>query len=231
MGVIFGTVIVIKHILENVKNTGKIMDYHKIYNQLIERSKNRSLDGYKEIHHILPKCCGGIDIQTNLVELTAREHFIAHLLLCKIHPDHKGLRLALWMMSNVKDQKQKRYFPNSRLYEMIRLEYLESISGENNPNFGKTHSRETRQKMSEMAKERIGEKNNFYGKSHSDETKEKMKESLVGSEHSEETKKKMSNTKKGKPSGRKGKVNSPEHNKKTSEALKKSWELRKLKNK
>jgi hypothetical protein len=207
------------------------MDYHKIYNQLIERSKNRSLDGYKEIHHILPKCCGGMDTQTNLVELTAREHFIAHLLLCKIYPDHKGLRFALWMMSNVKGQKQKRYFPNSRLYEIIRLEYLESISGENNPNFGKTHSQNARQKMSEMAKERIGGKNNFYGKSHSDETKEKIKESLVGSEHSEETKKKMSNTKKGKPSGRKGKVNSSEHNKKSSEALKKSWELRKLKNK
>jgi hypothetical protein len=203
------------------------MDYNKIYNQLIERAKNRSLECYKEIHHILPKCCGGLDIQTNLVELTAREHFIVHLLLCKIYPDHKGLRFALWMMSNVKDKKQKRYFPNSRLYEMIRLEYLELISGEN----GNIHSEETRQKMIIKARERIGGKNGFYEKSHSNESKEKIKESLFGFKHSEETKKKMSDAKKGKSSGRKGKINSSEHNKKSSEALKKSWEMRKLKNK
>ena len=207
------------------------MDYNKIYNQLIERAKNRSLECYKEIHHILPKCCGGLDIQTNLVKLTAREHFIAHLLLCKIYPDHKGLRLALWMMSNVKGKKQKRYFPNSRLYEMIRLEYSESISGENNPNFGNINSEEARQKMRIKAKERIGDKNGFYEKSHSDESKEKIKESLFGSKHSEETKKKMRDAKKGKSSGRKGKINSSEHNKKASESLKKSWEMRKLKNK
>lgn len=174
------------------------MNYSKIYSQLIERSKNRELDCYTEIHHIVPRCFGGLDESSNLVKLTAREHFIAHLLLCKIYPNHKGLRLALWMMTNVKDERQQRHRPNSRLYEMIRLEYSESVRGENNPNYGKTHSLETREKMSQKAKERIGEKNSFYDKTHSLETREKIKISLTGLKHSEETRKKMSEYRKGK---------------------------------
>ena len=51
------------------------MDYQKIYDQIIERAKNRQLEGYKEKHHIIPKCVGGTNDKENLVELTAREHF------------------------------------------------------------------------------------------------------------------------------------------------------------
>jgi hypothetical protein len=206
------------------------MDYSKIYNQLIARAKNRELDCYYEIHHIVPRCFGGLDESSNLVKLTAKEHFISHLLLCKIYPNHKGLRLALWMMANVKDKKQERYSPNSKLYEMIRLEYSVMFSGENNPNFGKKHSEETRKKMGEKAKERIGEKNSFYGKKHSTKTIEKIKKSVTGLKHSDETRKKMSEDRKGKVSGRKGKINSAEHNQKASESLKKAWERRKIKN-
>lgn len=206
------------------------MNYSKIYNLLIERAKDRNLDSYKEMHHIIPRCIGGSDDSSNLVELTAREHFIAHLLLCKIYPEHKGISLALWMMVNVKDKNQKRYVPSSRLYEIIRSEYSDSIKGENNPRFGVKISSETKEKMSIKAKERIGNKNAFYGKSHSNETKEKIKKSVTGLKHTEETKQKMSENRKGKKSGRKGKTNSDEHNKKASESLKKAWELRKLLN-
>ena len=197
---------------------------------MIERAKDRNLDSYKEMHHIIPRCIGGSDDSSNLVELTAREHFIAHLLLCKIYPEHKGISLALWMMVNVKDKNQKRYVPSSRLYEIIRSEYSDSIKGENNPRFGVKISSETKEKMSIKAKERIGNKNAFYGKSHSNETKEKIKKSVTGLKHTEETKQKMSENRKGKKSGRKGKTNSDEHNKKASESLKKAWELRKLLN-
>jgi hypothetical protein len=206
------------------------MNYSKIYDLLIEKAKKRIIEGYKETHHIIPRCIGGTEDPSNLVDLTAREHFIAHLLLCEIYPKNRGIRLALWMMANVKDTNQKRHVPSSRLYEIIRREYSYSIKGGNNPRFGVKHLPETKEKMSIKAKERIGNKNAFHGKSHSDETKEKIKESVTGLKHTVETKQKMSETRKGKKSGRKGKTNSPEHNKKASESLKKMWERRKLLN-
>ena len=168
------------------------MDYFRIYNELINNAKDRDLTCYFERHHIVPRCLGGDDDSDNLVNLTAREHFIAHLLLCEINPTHKGLRLALWMMSNVKDKKQKRYTPNSRLYEVIRLEYSKSVSGENNLMKGKTHTDEVKQILSKKAKGRIGNKNGFYNKNHSNESKERISKSLSGNKHSEETKQKMS---------------------------------------
>ena len=59
--------------------------YSRWYNQIIERAKCRLLNGeYKEIHHIMPKCLGGNNDSSNLVELTAREHFVVHWLLTKM---------------------------------------------------------------------------------------------------------------------------------------------------
>ena len=34
-----------------------------------------------DAHHVIPRCLGGTDDKSNLVELTAREHFIVHKLL------------------------------------------------------------------------------------------------------------------------------------------------------
>ena len=42
------------------------MDYQKIYNSLIERSKNRLLEGYSEKHHIVPRCLGGTNKKENI---------------------------------------------------------------------------------------------------------------------------------------------------------------------
>lgn len=61
--------------------------------------------------------------------------------------------------------------------------------------YGKTHTEETKQKMSEASK---GEKNNMYGKPLSDEHKQKISQSLKGKPTSEQSKKKMSEAKKGK---------------------------------
>jgi group I intron endonuclease len=49
------------------------------------------------------------------------------------------------------------------------------LSGENNGHYGKHHSKEVKQKISQKLKgRRSGKNNSFYGKSHSKETKEKM---------------------------------------------------------
>lgn len=68
------------------------MNYQKIYNHLIEKRKNNRLskeDCYCERHHIIPTSEGGNDNDENLIYLTAREHYIAHLLLAKIYDDLK----------------------------------------------------------------------------------------------------------------------------------------------
>ena len=66
------------------------VNYNKIYKSLISHRQVNQLDKtiYTEKHHITPKCLGGNNDPANLVKLTAREHFIAHQLLCKIHKNH-----------------------------------------------------------------------------------------------------------------------------------------------
>ena len=39
-----------------------------------------------ERHHIKPRCIGGTDDMYNLVDLTLREHYIAHMLLAEENP-------------------------------------------------------------------------------------------------------------------------------------------------
>jgi len=50
--------------------------YTRWYEMLTERAKTRTLTGYIERHHILPRSLGGDDTDGNVVALTAKEHFI-----------------------------------------------------------------------------------------------------------------------------------------------------------
>jgi hypothetical protein len=198
------------------------MDYLKIYNKITNNGKNRVLTGYTETHHIIPKCVGGTNDEWNLVKLTAKEHFICHLLLCEIYPKNKKLKFALWNMCNVSRDYQKRYKVSGKLYEIIRKEYSKSVTGKNNPRYGVKLTEDIKQKISNSRIGKYGgDKNPFFGKTHTDKTKEKLKIYSSNRRHSEETKMKMSLTRKGKPSGRKGKINSEEHRNKIKESLKK----------
>jgi len=98
------------------------MNYDKIYNQIIERAQNRKLEGYKEKHHVIPKCLGGSDDKSNLVDLTAREHFLCHKLLCYINPNNQKLLWALWLMAIGKKRKKhaEPYKISSREYEQLK---------------------------------------------------------------------------------------------------------------
>lgn len=158
------------------------MDYQRIYNQIVERAKNRKLEGYKEKHHILPKCMGGLDIKENLVELTAREHFLCHMLLCKIYPENIKLKQALWLMSIGKQKNILNiYKPSLRTYKKLKEEYSKTL-------IGTKQSEETKEKR----------RKNKIGFKYSDESKQKMSEAKKGKIYSEEHKKKISESKKGK---------------------------------
>lgn len=56
--------------------------YYVWYTNIIENRLNNPInEGYIESHHILPKSLGGSDNNDNLVNLSAKEHFIVHQLL------------------------------------------------------------------------------------------------------------------------------------------------------
>ena len=106
------------------------MNYQKIYNNLINREIIRV--GYVEKHHILPRCLGGLDNKENIIKLYPEEHYLAHLLLCKITPNNsKLLYAAMNMSSGSMINNGKR---NNKAYGWLRRQYAESMSGDNNPN-------------------------------------------------------------------------------------------------
>lgn len=75
------------------------MNYAAHYDRLISRARTRVLLGYRERHHVLPRCMGGSDAPENIVALTAEEHYVAHQLLIKMHPSSVGLATAAARMS------------------------------------------------------------------------------------------------------------------------------------
>lgn len=123
------------------------MNYRLIYDNLISRGKTRELSGYKESHHIIPRCMGGSDDKDNLVDLTPEEHYIAHKLLCKINPNHYGLIKALVCMGMKSDSHNRHY---NKSFGWARREFARLQTGEGNPFYGKHHSEEHKSRMREI---------------------------------------------------------------------------------
>ena len=160
------------------------MNYQKIYNNLINRAARRISEGYVEKHHIVPRCLGGTDAKENIVSLYPEEHYLAHLLLCKVNKGNsKLLYAAMNMTSGSMINNGKR---NNKAYGWLRRQYAESMSGNNNP------ARRIPNLQKEAAKKRVGQKR-------SEETKARMSAAQKGRTFTEETKQKMSIAAKNKP--------------------------------
>lgn len=183
--------------------------YFNWYNSIISRGKNRVLSGYSEKHHIIPKSLGGNDEPGNLVTLTAREHFVCHLLLVKITEgttQHKMWHAA-WNMANQKRRYQDRCVVSSRIYEMIRAKnavaLLEANKGKPSKNKGRTITPEWREKLRQAN----------LGKKRSIDSIQKQSTTMKGRKRTPEECKAISD-------GLKGREFTPEWRKKISDAAK-----------
>lgn len=174
------------------------MNYRKIYNNLVNKAKEKGRvknDGcYYESHHIIPRCFGGQGDgrninHPNIVLLTTKEHYVAHLLLAAIYPESPAMSKALWSMCHVNPNGYERYKPGSRMYEYIRNDYIKNCSGIYGTFYGKNHSEESKLKIGLASKGR----QTTLGFKHSDSTRRKMSEARTGKIFlSEETKQKIS---------------------------------------
>jgi hypothetical protein len=88
----------------------------------------------KETHHIIPKTLGGSDKSYNLIDLDAREHLIAHLLLAKSFPENARVVSAFVQMCNKNyrklDSKQLAKIANSRLYQAQKSAFYQNLKEE-----------------------------------------------------------------------------------------------------
>ena len=162
------------------------MTYDKfIQNILNTRGRFACSDGYHERHHIIPKCMNGSNSKDNLIDLYAREHFIAHKLLAEENPQNYQLKYAYWNMCQCTGRDgQDKYIPTPEEYEEARIFCHETMSVENHPMYGKHHTQESREKMSISKKDMYnGENNPFFGKKHSQENIEKMKGTHSGKDN------------------------------------------------
>jgi hypothetical protein len=124
--------------------------YYLWYLSIIQKAKSLSLIGYSELHHIIPRSLGGSNDPDNLVELTARQHFICHRLLTKftVGEQKRKMVFAIHLMVHCKSIKHgdnRNWTISSRTYEHLRLEYSKTISGFK-------HSEESKRKMSIASK-------------------------------------------------------------------------------
>ena len=193
--------------------------YLRWYESIIANARAKQYK-FSECHHILPRSMGGADEESNLIDLSPREHFICHLLLakCTTGEAKNSMVFAAFMMAKVKNEKQQRtYSINSRIYEGLAKERARlvsqlksggSLSEEHKAKIsksliGRKHSDEAKQKISKnhrrgqseetstkISQSKSGVATRGYGWETPEETREKQRLSNLGKSRSTETKEK-----------------------------------------
>lgn len=177
--------------------------YSQLYFKITSNAKKRVTAGYTERHHIMPQSLGGSNDKDNLVDLTAREHFICHWLLIKMTEGEERSKM-LYALNGMKAENryQQRYSTKitARVYEKHRIEHAQNHSntmkGRTPPNKGRKMSEQQKQLLREKAKA-----NHANGKVYSIESQQKRIAKVLGRKDTEEAKLKKSLALKGKSKG------------------------------
>lgn len=206
------------------------------YDRFIRERKLRVLPEHivTEKHHILPRSMGGTNSKDNLIELSLREHYIAHLILWK---EYGGKMAQAFHMMTSDPRFDVRL--TSRQFAEIKKDHSELVSERFK---GREVSKETRDKIS---KARLGKNYGIVGKNHPNygvpqkpieftpEVRKKISDSLKGKKMSEEARKKMSQSakkRKRKPLSEetKRRISAAQKGRKANpERIRKAWETRK----
>jgi hypothetical protein len=162
------------------------MNYEALYSRFIEHRRAKGTPaGYFERHHVIPRCEGGSDDPSNIVDLTARDHIFAHLILAKWKGGKHWYALA-WMLGNI-----YRSVPTAQEIRIAAKAKEEARLARTGLKWTEVHranigaalsSPKTRAKMSASAKRRRA----------SPETKAKLSRAHKGRVLSQETRAKMS---------------------------------------
>lgn len=214
---------------------------------ICDKAKQRHTTEYTELHHVIPESFfiirtrrdgvpgwldGNPNDQSNLVRLTAKEHYICHMLLVKMTTGQarRKAAYALHAMNTLANPSQARVRANSGAYSMARRQYglekSKNMIGEQNHMFGKRRTKES------IEKQRLSRKSNNKsswnrGLSMSKEHREKISSAAKGSNnpmfgrrHSAETKLQQSLLKRGKPNLKlQGREKSEAHRQKLSSSI------------
>jgi len=179
-------------------------DYLKEYYDIIENNKITDIKTqYCEKHHIIPKSLGGSDKKENIVYLSAIDHFRCHKLLTKFTTGTVNGKMwnAVWRMMNKQSHNQLRDLTfTEEEYEEARIKHAKAHSKrmkkENNPFYGKKHTEETKQRMSEKKKGKTYEE--IFGEEYAAEMRERRKKETTGKVRSQATREKIRQNKLGK---------------------------------
>lgn len=96
--------------------------YNNIITKAVCQERNKKENIYYENHHIIPKSLGGNNEKNNLILLLPKEHYICHMLLCKMLENKKlkqKMICAFYMMHKSSDKKNT----NSKMYSLLKIEY------------------------------------------------------------------------------------------------------------
>ena len=95
------------------------MNYQRIYDQIIDRAKQQGRKKgqgiYYESHHITPRSEGGSNRRENLVLLTAKEHYTAHLLLYTICPTQSRAYAFMRMSNRTEGKRSAKSYQEAKL--------------------------------------------------------------------------------------------------------------------
>jgi len=153
--------------------------YFNRYLRFIDSREEVSGQVYSEKHHKVPKALLGSNKKENLIELSGREHYIAHMILHKAFGSK--MTNAFWSMNSSNKYNNSL---NAKQYERLKIDFSRHISEVN-----KNPSAETREKMRKASKIRSPEARKKMGDPHrgvprSEEVRDKINKAHTGKKHS-----------------------------------------------